>query len=96
MNEYTRRFGVVGNCVALNLRDSPENDPHNIKEVLKKDTRIEILDDVSADYFKVETPWKNQGFVLKKYIVDIKTIEKVSSGGQRKNGKHTPNDKETT
>lgn len=93
----TLRTGKVGNCVAVNLRDKPVIEPQNVKEVLKRDTPLKILNDATKEFFEVETPWKNQGFVLKDFVVDIQTHEEIKVEGVKKSGrKRSENSKENT
>lgn len=63
--------GVVTDCIKLNVRSTPENDPSNVNVLGTIECLTGVLIDEAAstdDFYKVQTESGLEGFCIKKYI----------------------------
>ena len=62
--------GVVVNCDMLNIRNTPENVPDNIKGTVARGTEVIIDESKSTDtYYKVKVEKNNSvGYCMKQFI----------------------------
>lgn len=59
--------GVVKNCSSLNLRNRPNLDSDIITE-LPVSTKVTILHEANATFYRIATPAGVEGYCMKKYI----------------------------
>lgn len=65
------KYGKVANCYFLNLRQRPTTESI-VLEVLPVNTKVQILADNHADFYKVLTENKVEGYCVKEYIEEVK------------------------
>lgn len=63
-------FGKVSNCISLNLRSGASKNTAVIDE-LAVNTKLEIVDDASIDFYKVVAPNNKIGYVMKNFVTKI-------------------------
>lgn len=67
-NTDTFLYGIVHNCVKLNVRKNPSIDS-DVIAVLNEQDRIKVKDvDTLSDWYFIQLPNGEEGFSMKKYI----------------------------
>lgn len=64
-------IGVVTDCLKLNVRGTPDNDPSGGNVVTTIECLTEVMVDMASstkEFYKIHTPAGVEGFCMKKYI----------------------------
>lgn len=69
-------YGTVNTMLCLNVRSTPEMDVNNILDILADGTQVQIVDDTHPDFYKIKMGTNKYGFVMKKFIKLIPTVDK--------------------
>ena len=65
------QYGVVTDCVKLNVRKEPDGDSKILCTVDAKDELVIVESESTEDFYKVITPKGVEGFCMKRYVTVI-------------------------
>lgn len=86
MDSENERYGVIGRCRVVSLKDAMSDDIQHTKEMLKRGTKVKILEEVNENFFRVRTEWGNTGFVVRYFVLEDEAAKKELEKIAKKQG----------